>query len=241
MKNDDVEISWIQKQGEKLYSPSPYITLMDRLTDSKIIESNIRTLDMQHVAEIMAHKHMEKDYNINENKAIHSYDQELEYAYCPMRYVYSYVLGGNPAYKNIYQQNRAIVRFVQSLNKLLGKKYSLEQIAEQVFALFPNIRKAEKRQMIDDASHLALPDNDSLYTTYGELNYTDRRFNLMFPDELSYKSAMKQAAMLMSQNGRRGIYHERKGMEGARNCEFCPHAGHCIKSLFGVDYKGEQE
>ena len=241
LKNDDVEISWIQKQGEKMYSPSPYITLIDRLTESRISSSGVRTLDMQHVSGVMAHKHMEKDYDIRYSKAFHQYDSKLEYSSCPMRYVYSYVLGDNPAYRNEYQQNRAIVRFIQSLRELLGNKYTLEQIAEQVFELFPNIRKAEKRQMTDDALRWTLPDNDLPYTTYGDLNYTNRRLNMIFPDERCYESAKRYASMLMSQDGRKGIFHDRKGLDGARNCEFCPHSGYCMKSLFGVDYKGGQE
>lgn len=241
LKNNEVEISWIQKQGEKLYSPSPYITLIDKLTESKIHSSDVRTLDMQHVSEVMAHKRMEKDYDIRDNEEIHQYDSELEYCSCPMRYVYSYVLGDNPTYRNEYQQNRAIVRFIQSLKELLGSKYSLEQIAEQVFELFPNIRKAEKRQMIDDATRWSLPDNDLPYTTDGDFNYTNRRLNMMFLDERSYESAKKHASMLMSQDGRKGIFHDRNGLEGARNCEFCPHSSYCMKSLFGVDYKGDQE
>ncbi len=69
------------------------------------------------------------------------YEDELEYALCPMRYVYSCVLGENFAYMNEYQQNRAIVRLIQVLNTLLKGRYSMEQIAEQVFELFPYIRK----------------------------------------------------------------------------------------------------
>jgi hypothetical protein len=241
LKNDNVEISWIQKQGEKMYSPSPYITLIDRLTESKINSSSVRTLDMEHVSEVMAHKRMEKEYNLNDNEAIHPYDSELEYSSCPMRYVYSYVLGDNTTYRNEYQQNRAIVRFIQSLNKLLGCKYSLEHIAKQVFELFPNIRKAEKRQMLDDAARWNLPDNEFPYTTYGDANYTNRRLNMIFLDEKCYKSAQKHASMLMSQDGRKGIFYDRYGLEGARNCEFCPHASYCMKSLFGVDYIGEEE
>lgn len=241
LKNENVEISWIQKQGEKLYSPSPYITLLARLTGSRICSSEVRTLDMQHVSEVMPRRIMEKDYDIREQSAIHSYEMELEYSFCPMRFVYSYVLGDTAAYRNEFQQNRAIVRFIQSLKALLGEEYTLEQIAERVFELFPGIRKAEKRQMIDDASRWSLPDHDQPYTTYGEFSYTNHRRDLMFLDTRCYESAKRQAAMLGSPKGRRGIFHDRNGMEGARNCQFCPHSGYCMKSLFGVDYKGDQE
>lgn len=205
LKNEQVEISWIQQQGEKLYSPSPYITLLDKLSDAKIQDTEVRKLDLQYVFGIMAHKRLEKEFDIRDNVKLHGYDSELEYSLCPMRFVYSYVLGDNPTYRNEYQQNRAIVRFIQVLKKLLGNKYSVEQVAEQVFELFPYIRKAEKRQMIDDASRWSLPEDEGGYTTYGDDNYTNERLNLLFLDSGSYASAKKHAAMLMSQEGRKGI------------------------------------
>lgn len=241
LKNEQVEISWIQQQGEKLYSPSPYITLLDKLSDAKIQDTEVRKLDPRYVMEIMAHKRFDREFNIRDNQKLHGYDSELEYSLCPMRFVYSYVLGDNPTYRNEYQQNRAIVRFIQVLKKLLGNKYSVERVAEQVFELFPYIRKAEKRQMIDDASRWSLPEDECGYNTYGDYNYTNERLNLLFLDSGSYASAKKHASMLMSQEGRRGIFHERRGTEGARNCEFCPHASYCMKSLFGIDYKGEEK
>ena len=151
LKNKDVEISWIYQQGEKRLSPSPYITLLDQLSDAGIQDSTLRNLDLQYVNGVMVHKRLDKTYSIKENKKWHLYEDELEYALCPMRYVYSCVLGENFAYMNEYQQNRAIVRLIQVLNALLKGRYSMEQIAQQVFELFPYIRKAEKCDMLESA------------------------------------------------------------------------------------------
>ena len=241
LQNPNVEISWIEKQGEKLFAPSPYITLLDKLTNCRIQESAVRKLDMQYVSKIWAHKRLERKFSTRDNQELHLYDSELEYSLCPMRFVYSYVLADTPSYRNEYQQNRAIVRLIQILKKLLGEKYSLEQIAGQVFELFPGIRKAEKRQMLDDAARWPLPEDEREYTFYDGWNYTNYRLNLKFLDDKSYAYAKKNAAMLMSQEGRTGIFHDRRGKDGERICEFCPHASYCTKALFGIDYKGEQE
>ena len=241
LKNADVEISWIQKQGEKLYSPSPYITLLDKLSDAHIQETDVRSLDLQCVAYIGAQKRLERVFDIRDNAKQHEYDSELAYALCPMRFVYGYVLGDGPTYRNEYQQNRAIVRFIQSMSKMLNGKYTIEQIAEQVFELFPNIRKAEKRQMLDDAMSWSIPENEGEYTTYGDKNYTNYRLNLAFLDENSYKQAKKSATMLMSQGGRKGIFYDRGLKTRTKNCEFCPHSAYCMEALFGIDYKGEYE
>ncbi len=235
LKNKQVEISWIQQQGEKLYAPSPYITLLDKFSDAAIQSAEVRKLDLQSVLQIAPHKHVEETFDIRQEAQLHNYDGELEYSLCPMRFVYSYVLGDGEAYRNEYQQNRAIVRFIQVLKELLGNKYSVEQVAEQVFELFPYIRKAERRQMIDDACKWSLPGNEGEFTTFENNNYTNRRFNLTFLDSDIYKSAKKQAAMLMSQEGRKGISYER-GSKEQRNCELCPHCNYCRESRFGIDY-----
>ena len=104
-----------------------------------------------------------------------------------MRFVYSYVLGDDPAYRTEFQQHVAMVRLIQILKKLLGKKYTIEAIAAQVFALFPSVRKAEKRQMLDDAMRNPLPENDDGATNYGDYNYSSERLHLTFPDAAVYE------------------------------------------------------
>lgn len=239
-KNKDVEISWIQKQGEKLYSPSPYITLLDKLSDAQIRGTDARSLELPYVIGIYPHKHLECSFDIRDNEKMYEHDAKLVYSLCPMRFVYEYVLGDSSAYRSEYQQNRAIVRLIQIFNKLLKGKYTIEQIAGQVFEIFPNIRKAEKRQMRDDAARWPVIEPDDAYTAYKDKNYTNYRLNLTFLDERIYEQARKNAAMLMSQEGRRGIFYDRGQQTGSRNCEFCPHSVYCMSALYGIDYKGEQ-
>ncbi|MBQ7864186.1 MAG: hypothetical protein IJ353_06965 [Lachnospiraceae bacterium] len=240
LKNKEVEISWIQQQGEKLLSPSPYITLLDKLTNVKIEESNVRGLDQEEITSIPAQKKLErKDFSMRTNENLHIIDGEMEYALCPMRYVYSYVLGDNPTYRGDYQQNRAMMRFIQVLAKRLKPKYSIDQVAEQVFELFPGVRKAEKRQILDDAIQYPLPTQETEYTKFEDKEYTDLRLLLTFPDRDVYKSAEREFSMLMSQNGRKGVFFAKTGEERERNCELCPHSGYCRESWFGQDYQAE--
>jgi|GEM_PF-3064683 len=241
LQNPEVEISWIQQQGEKILAPSPYITLLDRLTDAKILDSARRKLEYAHVAALQPEKRLEDGFNLRAHPTLHIYDGELEYALCPMRFVYSYVLGDNPSYRSEFQQQLAMARLIQILKTLLGTRYTIEVIAAQVFALFPSVRKAEKRQILDDAMRSRLPENDDGATNYGDYNYTSERLRLTFPDATVYEDAKRQAAKLMSPDGRKSIGYEQRGGNDAKNCMFCPHAGYCMKSWFGVDYKGEAE
>lgn len=238
LKNKEVEISWIQKQGDKLLAPSPYITLLDKLSNVKIESSDKRGLSREIIAELKPKEKIEKkDFSMKTNEKLHIIDGEMEYALCPMRYVYGYVLGDNPTYRNDFQQNRALIRFIQILTKLLKGKYSIEEVAEQVFELFPGIRSAEKRQILDDAIQFPLPSQDTEYTKFEEKEYTDMRLMLTFPDKDVFKAAEKQFSMLMSQEGRRGISFNRIDKERTRNCLLCPHSEYCRESWFGQDYK----
>lgn len=239
MQNSDVEISWIERQGDKLYSPSPYITLLDKLSDSKIEESDVRDIDLLHVTGIYPTKKLDKEFDITKTYNKYPYEAELEYALCPMRFVYGYVLNESPSYRGEFQQNRAIVRLIQVLNVMLRGKYSIEQIAEQLFEVFPGIRKAEMRQMIDDAKSWDLPYNENSYTTFEENRYTDYRINLKFLDRDVYEAAKRCADVLFSQSGRRGISFENIGPDREKNCMFCPHVTYCARSFFGIDYKDE--
>lgn len=242
LKNKDVEISWIQQQGEKLLSPSPYITLLDKLTNAKIEESNVRGIDQETISKLLAQKKVEREnFSMQINEKLHIRDGEMEYALCPMRYVYGYVLGDNPTYRGDYQQNRAMMRFIQALANRMKPKYSIEQVAEQVFELFPGVRKAEKRQILDDAIKYPMPAQDEEYTKFEDKEYTNLRLMLTFPDKDVYKSADKKFSMLMSRNGRRGVYFDKKGEEGERNCELCPHNGYCRGSWFGQDYQANTD
>ena len=239
MQNNDVEISWIERQGDKLYSPSPYITLLDKLSDSKIKESDIRDIDLLHVTGVQSTKKLDKEFDITRTDNKYPYEAELEYALCPMRFVYGYVLDKSPSYRGEFQQNRAIVRLIQVLNVILNGKYSVEQIADQLFEVFPGIRKAEMRQMIDDAKSWNLPYNEDSYTTFEGNRYSDYRINLKFLDRDVYNAAKRCADVLFSQKGRRGISYENIGDDGEKNCMFCPHASYCVSSLFGVDYRDD--
>lgn len=236
VQNENVEISWIEKQAEKSLAPSPYITLLEKFADIEIEESSNRNLNLEKVSQIERDRNLNTFFDLKDNYNLHYYDNELEYALCPMRYVYSYVLGNNKSYRNEFQEERAINRLIQILHKLLGSKYSVSQVATQIFELFPYLRKAQKRQILDDVTRFPISEDDNRFSKYEDHEYTDYRLDLTFLDNRSLRAAKIMASRLMSQEGRKGIFHERNGFENSRNCEFCPHINYCNKSLFGVDY-----
>ena len=239
-KNRNVEISWIYQQADKIYAPSPYITLLKNLSDAKDEKSRIHDIRRDFISSVDGKKRFEKNYSIKNSEAKHTYDNELEYSYCPMRFVYSSVLGDSSTYRSEYSQSKAMVRLIQVLNLLLEDKYSIEDIANQVFEVFPYVRSAERRQMVDDAKRRDLITTDKTSSSIGEKKYTNQRFNLMYLDPNSYAEAFSKQSKILNREDD-GIYYNFNLGDDTRNCELCPHASYCRKSWFGIDYKNGVE
>lgn len=223
LQNNYVEISWIEKQGDKILAPSPYITLLERFSDVIISDSEVKQIGVEEVAGIRAHMHLDKQFDINNGS--HTDDEKFEYAACPMRYVYGYVLGDSTNYKNEYQIHRAMVRLIQILYIVLDKKYPIEEVAENVFELFPFVRKGEKRQILDDAIN-----NKTDIENDENINY---KWYLSVPDKDAYKYAMEN----YMHNTRERLTFDNGFKNNVHNCEICPHCSYCRRSMFGVDYK----
>lgn len=244
LQNPQVEISWVERQGEKILSPSPYITLLERFSDCNIKSEKVRNLNLENVATVMPHNHINVKYSLETNPSIHNNDDRLEYAACPMRYVYSYVLGKGSVFRGEYQQTRAIVRLIQSLYELLDGEYTIEDTAKQVFELFPGIRSAQKRQITDDAVNFGTVQLNEKTTIYKDKEYSNYRYNIIFPDNDVLVRAMGILHESENEEIRNaGIYFDRgsNAHGGVKNCELCPHSYYCRKALFGVDYKEDAD
>ena len=234
LKNNDVEISWVKKRGDKVLAPSPYVTLLMSLANIPVTSNTNRDITIQEVNAINKSYKLRPNYNIDVYKENNLIDRKLDYSLCPMRYVYSFVLDTNSSFRSEYQINRAIIRLIQILHELFGNMYSLEEISKQVFELFPGIRKAEKRQILDDAANYRLSDVDTGYTELDKVKYSNLRLALTYPDSKVYSSAKNSR-----NTNTTGIFTNR-GSGDVHLCESCPHSEYCTNSLFGIDYLVEQ-
>ena len=239
MNNPQVEISWIRQQGGKKYSPSPYVTMLLNQSDIQMKSAEKRQLSLAYVADIESKQFFDQEIEWSDAELPDEEECKLEAGLCPMRYVYGYILDHVTPYRGEFQQKIAIVRLIQILYDLMAENYSMEYIAKQVFMLFPAIRKAEKRQILDDALTGTLPADEKGYTIHEGMAYTRERMNLVFLDRRCYESA-RMGQKTDGSSKKRGVFFSRRGETGSKNCLFCPHEAYCMKSLFGVDYKDEE-
>lgn len=231
--NSDLEFSWIEQINQKRNPPSPYISLLASegvQIKSLLLEKLSREAVSQ---EPIASETIENSEPTYYNPEQDMKDMKMEYAVCPMRYLYGFVLDAHPKFSNTFQHSRAIGGLITALTNIMREeRLSKAKIADEVFALFPNLRNVEKQQIIDYLGLLspavALPDE------YAEYEFTSERFNVVYPDEDLRESARLKYSELGSQLARQGInLYEPTDVKKA--CMFCPHEAYCRNCIYAVD------
>jgi len=231
--NSDLEFSWIEQINQKRNPPSPYISLL--ASEGVQIKSLLlEKLSRESVSqEPIASETIENSEPTYYNPEQDMKDMKMEYAVCPMRYLYGFVLDAYPKFSNTFQHSRAIGGLITALTSIMREeRLSKAKIADEVFALFPNLRNVEKQQIVDYLGLLspavALPDE------YAEYEFTSERFNVAYPDEDLRESARLKYSELGSQLARQGInLYEPTDVKKA--CMFCPHEAYCRNCIYAVE------
>ena len=237
LKNKDVELSWINNMNGKLLSASPYIRLLCSIGEISIDTLKNRLLSSSKISEIEISARKVSKYQIIDKSQHVAKESMMDYALCPMRYVFGYVLDEYPTYQGIFLHNYAInglVTAVYYLMKNMG--ISQSEIEEEVLELFPNLRAVEKRQIKDYLSIEAAEKNTDLgmRTEYADVSYTDERLKVKFPYKKVREEAKKKYGELMTPAGRNGInLYEPTDVKAA--CVFCQHADYCRNAIFALD------
>ena len=161
----------------------------------------------------------------------------MDYAVCPMRYVYGYVLEQYPSYQTTFLHNYAANGLIAAIYFLLKDSgVSVKEIQSQVLSLFPNLRKIEKCQIVDYLKIEAEDKNTDLGMTseYADVAYTDERLKIKFPYKEIREAAKEKYGELVTPSGRKDInLHE--STDVARACVFCQHADYCKNAVFMLD------
>ena len=240
LKNKDVCISWVSSMGDKLLAPSPYIKLICEATGLKVIPPVRNTITSRRVQESADAAPIIEDYSKEKMPIGVVKEAKMDYAACPMRYVFGYVLEKYPSYQSEFQQNYAINALISAIADLMkGNGVSVDQAYRNVVALFPSLRKFEKRQVYDYIEY----ETDSVVpglfegrTRCGDNYYTDERLKVHFPNETSRNTVLGKYAQLMTPDGREGM--QLYDLESDPNvCTFCPHISYCRNAA----YSGDQE
>lgn len=247
LKNREVQLSWISNIGDKMQAPSSYIKLICDATGKKVIPAKRKKITYDMVADMKTGKGRTIPYDTEKFPRMATKEARMDYAICPMKYAFGYVVEEFPTFESEFHQNYTVNRLIEALNNVLKiKGYSMDEIYEYVIELFPALRKVEKRQIRDYLQF----ENDFQDTEYkgtsrlDNVLYTEERLKVRFPNKNVRDQALEGYAKLMTPDGRRGmnLYQTAADLEtdlykkvDLDVCLFCQHQNYCRYAVFAVD------
>ena len=250
LKNKDVTVSWVSTIGDKKLAPSPYIKLILEATRLKLTPAKQHALTFARVADSIYGEGRITEYDNRKMPSDTIKEARMDYAVCPMKYVLGYVLEKYPTYQSEFQQSYALNAFISAIFDLMQDKgMSKEEVYRNVMSLFPNMRKAEKRQVYDYISY----DQRENFINYrdrtrcGDFYYSDERLKLHFPNTQVREMAVGRFGKLLTPDGRQGVNlfevmeatndEEMRGKKDIvkMTCMFCPHVDYCRNAVYSGD------
>lgn len=239
LKNKEVTISWVSTIGEKMLAPSPYIKLLLESTDVKLTPAVRNAITFNRVTDTPISLGRIEEYDNDKAPVGMIKEARMDYALCPMKYVLGYVVEKYPTYQSDFQMNYALNAFISAIFNLMKEQgMGVDEVYEAVVALFPNMRKVEKRQVYDYISY-DRRENDMDYgnrTECGGKYYTDERLKIHYPNQDVRCETLVRYGKLNTPDGRKGM-NLNEIMEVSDACIFCQHVSYCRNAL----YAGDQE
>ena len=231
-RNISLELSWIDTNGRKKSVPSPYISLLTQngceissCTKAKINGELINnTAEASPVITSETGLYYNKDHGIK--------DVKMEYALCPLRHLYSFILDSSPHFTNEFQNVRAMGNLIVVFQKLLKDLYDKETVCNMILDLFPQVREVEKQQVLDYLS--VIKTHNHLADEYEGYEFTPYRFMISYPDNELLESTIEKYSELGSQLARTGI-NLFKPTDVKKACMYCPHEAYCRNCVHGID------
>lgn len=237
VQSREVTLSWISSMGEKLLAPSPYIKMLQNADGIEFVPSQRNSLSFAHAANQPMSAGRIEPYDFSSAPVNMIKEARIAYALCPMRYILGYVVEKFPTYQSEFQMNYALNGFISAVHSLMKDKgLNLNEVYDAIIALFPNLRRVERRQVYDYISYTQnyTDNDDGNFTECGGKYYSDERLKILFPNPQVRDMAMVQMGKLYTPDGRKGLdlYAD---VEAKNICSFCQHINNCRNAKFQVD------
>lgn len=247
LKNKDVQLSWISNLDDKILAPSPYIKLVCEAAGMSIVSAKRNTITYSEVQRTEFGRGRVKPYDITKMPMDTAKEAKMDYAICPMKYAFGYVVEKFPAFQSEFHQNYAVnglIAAIYSLMKTNGA--SAEEVYQNVMELFPAMRRAEKRQVYDYLQYeSSFQDEDcGGYSELADVFYPDERLKVKFPNKNVRRRALDRYEKLQTPNGRIGMNFYKTAADEDTNpykksdvdvCLFCQHQNYCRYAVFAAD------
>ena len=217
-----INISWISKQGEKNVAPSPYISLMGYTAED--IDKEKEQLWNNHIQRIIINgltkesQEIKKIIPIPEDSA--PPEVKGDYSLCRMRYFYAYILNYLPGFSSEFHYSFVLSNLVSAFSSI--SDMDKDSISEQLFELFPFLRRVEKKQASDYAFKYKSEDYE-----YEGVCYPGNRMDIHYLRPFIKESAESNAHEL----------YETGNIQWKLNdeyCTYCPYNSICRVRFEGV-------
>lgn len=247
LKNSDVQLSWISDMGDKLLAPSPYIKLLCNATGLELTPAKRNKITYQRIQDGIVGGSKTNPYKIKEMPMNTSKEAKMDYAICPMKYALGYVVDKFPTFQNEFHQNYAINGLIAAIYSLMKTRgMTIDEIYNNVIGLFPAMRCVEKRQVYDYLQyHNSFTEIDFAgMSSLGEMNYTEERLKVRFPNKDVRDQAIEQYGKLLTPDGQSGMDFYKTAADEETSvykkthldvCLFCQHQNYCRYAVFAVD------
>lgn len=247
LKNKDVQLSWISNMDDKILAPSAYIKLISEAAGVPVIPAKRKQISYEQVQNSIYGKRRTLPYDKMKMPQDTAKEAKMDFAICPMKYVFGYVVDRFPTFQNEFHQNYAINGLIAAIYSVMkGKGLPVDEIYKQVIELFPAMRKVEKRQVYD---YLKIEDSfkDRDFTELselGEMSFTDERLKVHFPNKDVREQAFTEYGKLLTPDGKDDIDFYSTAADVGKNpyqktktdvCLFCQHQDFCRYAVFYAD------
>lgn len=247
LKNKDVQLSWISNMEDKILASSAYIKLLNEAAGIRIIPAKRKRLSFEQIENSIYGKRRTVPYDKMKMPQDTAKEAKMDFAICPMKYAFGYVVDRFPTFQNEFHQNYAINGLIAAIYSVMkGKGLPVDEIYRQVMELFPAMRKVEKRQVYDYLKiEDSFKDRDfSEVSELGEMSFTDERLKVHFPNKDVREQAFTEYGKLLTPDGKNDIDFYSTAADTEKNphqktktdvCLFCQHQDFCRYAVFYAD------
>lgn len=224
LKNNKVELSWIEEENGKKIAESPYIRMLMSvfgctITDMSEEEINICVDDITNKAPV----------TVSLNDEHSTLEERIDLFQCPWRYVYGYVTNKFPSYKSSFHFSFILSSIIGAFKITSGMPK--EEVARNILDCFSYLKGIEKQNVSDFAPLIFESTDDTL----DDVSYTRLRLMPHFANRTRANEAIdiynSQSMNGSCDSGELFFTKE----QNYRSCLYCQYKGECIHATLDED------
>ena len=218
LQNERVEISWIEKEGDKTIEASPYVRLLQTVFNPVYEERGHDIAEAAEGSETYQKRPGFLDISL-ENMLCS--EMSLDSALCRWRLIYGYLLRDHPSYRSQFHYSFALSQLIGAVSSVASQ--SKQTVSREVFALMPYYREIEKQQIEDYAFPYEKTDSDAL----DDISYPRARLQPHFLNRTVLDKAQSLWEEVSKAKKPEGMPIDHGDSITRQDCMYCPFYDDC--------------